>query len=416
MQRFQSSSRPIPVEVDFPFKMYRLGIPVNRRCCRVNILCRSFKQPIRFQSKPSDDDRDQKLKDIIESSNLGSSFNAEKHGDIPKPPKSEPIQGSTVSKNADPVVVNDGIIKDIKSKTKDLPSHKEQVRANVTKMIGEYMEKIQASIFKATTTLNDVTGYSSIEKLKESINTLEEQLSRAKDEVKQAKDNYSQAIQQRSALQKEVNELLTRKNNWNPDDLERFTQLYRNDHANEQLELSTQQAVTKAEQEVDSIQLTLTQMILTRYHEEQIWSDKIRRASTWGTWLLMGFNILLFFIATFIVEPWKRKRMVGSFEDRVKLAIMEMSQEQSGKFDKLLTNQSTLSSESANVNNNVYWFRVPLYHTWNDIKQIITSNYKAVFDSTITGFQITKSDLVFLLSFVSLISCTVSSMLLIFIR
>ena len=34
-------------------------------------------------------------------------------------------------------------------------------------------------------------------------------------------------------IHKEVNELLTRKHNWSLNDLERFTELYRNDHENE---------------------------------------------------------------------------------------------------------------------------------------------------------------------------------------
>ena len=39
----------------------------------------------------------------------------------------------------------------------------------------------------------------------------------------------------------------------------------------------------------------------------------------------MGINVLLFFVATLIVEPWKRKRLVASFEDKVKVAISEVN-------------------------------------------------------------------------------------------
>ena len=65
----------------------------------------------------------------------------------------------------------------------------------------------------------------------------------------------------------------------------------------------------------------LSKSILARYHEEQIWSDKIRRMSTWGTWGLMGVNVLLFLVFQIAVEPWRRKRLVRGFEEKVMEAL-----------------------------------------------------------------------------------------------
>ena len=65
----------------------------------------------------------------------------------------------------------------------------------------------------------------------------------------------------------------------------------------------------------------LSASILARYHEEQIWSDKIRRMSTWGTWGLMGVNILLFLVFQIGVEPWRRRRLVKGFEEKVMEAL-----------------------------------------------------------------------------------------------
>ena len=65
----------------------------------------------------------------------------------------------------------------------------------------------------------------------------------------------------------------------------------------------------------------MSKSILSRYHEEQVWSDKIRRMSTWGTWGLMGMNVLLFLIFQILVEPWRRKRLVQGFEDKVVEAL-----------------------------------------------------------------------------------------------
>lgn len=52
-----------------------------------------------------------------------------------------------------------------------------------------------------------------------------------------------------------------------------------------------------------------------------MWSDKIRRMSTWGTWGLMGMNVLLFLIFQIAVEPWRRRRLVKGFEDKVVEAL-----------------------------------------------------------------------------------------------
>lgn len=52
-----------------------------------------------------------------------------------------------------------------------------------------------------------------------------------------------------------------------------------------------------------------------------MWSDKIRRMSTWGTWGLMGVNVLLFLVFQIAVEPWRRRRLVKGFEDKVVEAL-----------------------------------------------------------------------------------------------
>lgn len=139
--------------------------------------------------------------------------------------------------------------------------------------------------------------------------------------MQKAKEDYTLAISQRSSSQREVNELLQRKHAWTPNDLERFTELYRSDHANEQAETAAQENLLTTERCAEEAAARLSASILARYHEEQIWSDKIRRMSTWGTWGLMGVNVLLFLVFQIGVEPWRRKRLVKGFEDKVMEAL-----------------------------------------------------------------------------------------------
>jgi hypothetical protein len=77
-----------------------------------------------------------------------------------------------------------------------------------------------------------------------------------------------------------------------------------------------------------------------RYHEEQIWSDKIRRASTWGTFALMGINVLLFVVVQVGLEPWRRKRLVRGFEEKVKEAVTQISQQSQIPTETLALQQS----------------------------------------------------------------------------
>ena len=183
------------------------------------------------------------------------------------------------------------------------------------------MDHLQSNIFLAGQRLNDLTGYTGIEALKHAIERQEAHAEETKQALGAAKAAYAGAIAQRSASQREVNELLQRKHAWGAADLERFTALYRSDHANERAEAEAREALARAERAAEEAAATLARTILARYHEEQIWSDKIRRMSTWGTWGLMGVNVLLFLIFQVAVEPWRRQRLVKGFEEKVQEAL-----------------------------------------------------------------------------------------------
>lgn len=183
------------------------------------------------------------------------------------------------------------------------------------------MDNLQSNIFLASQRLNDLTGYSGIEALKSRISSLETSVSAAQAAVRTARHTYKTTVALRASTQREVTGLLARKDSWTPVDLERFTSLYRMDHGNE---AAVQEAATRlgeAEREAEGAAAMLSSSILSRYHEEQIWSDKIRRMSTWGTWGLMGVNILLFFVFQFGFEPWRRARLVHGFEEKVREAL-----------------------------------------------------------------------------------------------
>ncbi|KZS90526.1 hypothetical protein SISNIDRAFT_415363 [Sistotremastrum niveocremeum HHB9708] len=165
--------------------------------------------------------------------------------------------------------------------------------------------------------LNSVTGYEEIEALKARVAENEKNIEATRQQARDAKAAYELAVARRSDSQKEVNDLLQRKSTWQDGDVSRFTNLVREDHLREQEEVRAKAMVAASEEAVEQAFTQLMGSILNRYHEEQIWSDKIRSASTYGSLAALVMNLLVFILAIIVVEPWKRRRLAETFEKRI---------------------------------------------------------------------------------------------------
>ncbi|KAK3943351.1 Mdm33 family-domain-containing protein [Diplogelasinospora grovesii] len=209
----------------------------------------------------------------------------------------------------------------------ELPSQSERTRHPWSTKFSHFMDNLQSRVIVATQTLNDLTGYSAIEAIKARNANLEKELDAAQERLRAARQNYKSLTSHRAATQREVTTLLARKDTWNPMDLERFTTLYRADHEMEAQVANASAELTEAETDESKLSAELNAGILKRYHEEQIWSDHIRRQSTWGTWGLMGVNILLFIVFQFVAEPWRRKRLIKGVVEGEQRMIEEVRQE-----------------------------------------------------------------------------------------
>lgn len=86
--------------------------------------------------------------------------------------------------------------------------------------------------------------------------------------------------------------------------------LIRSEHLNDKAVREAKDAVDAAETALEEARSYLEKRERAQYHEEQIWSDTIRRNSTWVTFGLMGVNIFLLLLSLLILEPWRRRRMV----------------------------------------------------------------------------------------------------------
>ncbi|KAM7186401.1 She9 / Mdm33 family domain containing protein [Naviculisporaceae sp. PSN 640] len=209
----------------------------------------------------------------------------------------------------------------------ELPSSSEDRRHPLSVRFSTFMDDLQSRVLNATQTINDLTGYSAIEAIKAKNVQLEHDLATAQARLRAARQGYKSLTSHRAATQREVTTLLARKDTWNPTDLERFTNLYRLDHELEAQVASASVELTEAEAEESKLSADLNAGILKRYHEEQIWSDRIRRQSTWGTWGLMGVNILLFLVLQFVAEPWRRRRLMRNIAANEKLVMDDVKRE-----------------------------------------------------------------------------------------
>ncbi|KAJ2811036.1 sensitivity to high expression protein she9 [Coemansia furcata] len=171
--------------------------------------------------------------------------------------------------------------------------------------------------------LNQLTGYDRIAEHKQRVQDSGTAFHDARQHLTAIKTHHAQVIQSRMSGQREINSLLQRKHLWNDDDVARFTGLYRAEHQAEASEQSASQELRDTEALVDQKYDQLVAAIRDRYHEEQIWSDKIRRASTYGTWAVLFMNIIALFLAQAIFEPRKRRKIVAGVDERLAAAMGE---------------------------------------------------------------------------------------------
>ncbi|PIL22606.1 hypothetical protein GSI_15296 [Ganoderma sinense ZZ0214-1] len=213
----------------------------------------------------------------------------------------------------------------------------------------EFTTRVAKTFSKLGAELNRVTGYEEIEILKRKVVEQEGRILAEREAARAAKEAYENAVLQRSKSQREVNDLLQRKSQWTDEDVLRFTTLVREDHTREHEEARAKNAAHAAEDAVEREFGELMRVILSRYHEEQAWSDKIRSAATYGQLAALALNLAVFVLAIVLVEPWKRRRLAQTFERKVEemgarteLAFEERTSELKGRLDEQAKALATL--------------------------------------------------------------------------
>ncbi|KAH9820876.1 hypothetical protein Tdes44962_MAKER05067 [Teratosphaeria destructans] len=160
--------------------------------------------------------------------------------------------------------------------------------------------------------INQYTGtdYSGIETLRKGIIAQEEAVKDRHNDVEEAKTRHHEAYVKQAAAQKEIVGLLERKSNWSPADLERYMSLVRSEHEHDSAVQAAKDSLAATERQLEEARSLLERLERKQYHEEQIWSDTIRRNSTWVTFGLMGVNMILLLAQILVFEPYRRRKIV----------------------------------------------------------------------------------------------------------
>lgn len=237
----------------------------------------------------------------------GPSPSAETIAGEPLTPQPDRQAQSTTSDSKDNVADHIARVPD-----EQLPSHRERQRWDFSKRLSELMDDLLPKLAVVTQKVNTYTGtdYSGVEALRREIQEQEKLVKARRAAIDTAKQALDTAHGGQASAQKEVVALLERKHSWSATDLERYMSLIRSEHINDQAIRQAKDRVISAEAALEEARTQLEKRERAQYHEEQIWSDTIRRNSTWVTFVLMGVNIFLLLLSLAILEPWRRRRMV----------------------------------------------------------------------------------------------------------
>lgn len=178
------------------------------------------------------------------------------------------------------------------------------------------MDNLQDRYVDGLQAFNSITGYSAIEAITANNASLEKSLVEARANMRDARERYQDTSSRQVQTQRDMATLLARKASWMQSDKNQFAELLDLDYKLEREVGDAAKAVAEAEGKEQSLLSEWVTGMSRQYYEHQVYSDRIRRASTWGTWGLMGVNVLLFLTLQFVAEPWKRGRLLNSMEER----------------------------------------------------------------------------------------------------
>lgn len=137
---------------------------------------------------------------------------------------------------------------------------------------------------------NAYSGYEEVLEAKAQVLEAEVELKQLRDEQSILRKEYMKAVSRRAGSQQTVNKLLQRREDWSDADLHSYMELIKSEHVEARGEREATERYESIGHRVNAAWDDVVRKTLERYHEEQIWSDRVRAGSTYGSMLIAGLN------------------------------------------------------------------------------------------------------------------------------
>mmetsp|Transcript_12723 Transcript_12723/g.35164 ORF Transcript_12723/g.35164 Transcript_12723/m.35164 type:complete len:290 (-) Transcript_12723:26-895(-) len=141
---------------------------------------------------------------------------------------------------------------------------------------------------------SDAIGIRHLEMLKRNVEEKEENQRLAVERRREALATHDRLVSEQAVAQRELASLLQRREHWQLDEISRFTALTRREHEMKLWLESSLAGRREAEAAADTSQHLFMRSMQERYHAELLWQDKYRALNLYGTWALIGVNMLIF--------------------------------------------------------------------------------------------------------------------------
>jgi hypothetical protein len=147
---------------------------------------------------------------------------------------------------------------------------------------------------KALTIISETSGEKEISYLKQQVNVISQEFDKVTQQVTSIRMQTSKLQSKYEDLQKEHLQLMMRRDSWSEVDIQRFADITGSEvHTKRELDHSRIQ-LKQCEDLQEKTKKEYMDAVRKRYHEEQLWQDKWRVISTYGTWILIGINSIVF--------------------------------------------------------------------------------------------------------------------------
>lgn len=181
---------------------------------------------------------------------------------------------------------------------------------------------------RVKTMFSETFGEHEISALKKKVNEVSQHFDLSTQSVANARSRARALQTQYEDLQKDHMSLMMRRESWTDTDITKFAEVTSNEVKVKRALDEARVALQKSEEEQEFRQLEYMDAVRMRYHEEQIWQDKWRVISTYGTWILIGLNSMIFIGGQFFHQMREQARVE---------ALEELLNEKLSKFTHIVT-------------------------------------------------------------------------------